>query len=124
MPTPILGAIRRRGYDSSMSKEPHVVCIFRSVRTDHADQEYEEWSQRMDRLVVTVPGYIGHTSFRDDASGHGVTISYFRSMDELLAWKQVAEHLEAQALGRAAFYKQYEIEVAEIVRHYEWTLSD
>jgi len=33
------------------------------------------------------------------------------------------EHLEAQALGRATFYSEYEIEVAEIVRHYEWTLE-
>ena len=107
-----------------MSTEPHVVCIFRSVRTDHSTKEYEEWSNRMDDLVVTMPGYIGHTSLRDDASGKGVTISYFRSMQNLLAWKQVPEHLEAQALGRAAFYTDYEIEVAEIVRHYEWSAPD
>jgi heme-degrading monooxygenase HmoA len=104
-----------------MSSDPHVVCIFRSVRSDHADDEYEEWSNRMDRLVVTAPGYIGHTSFRDSATGRGVTISYFSSMADLVAWKQVPEHLEAQALGRSAFYREYEIEVAEIVRHYEWS---
>jgi heme-degrading monooxygenase HmoA len=107
-----------------MGSEPHVVCIFRSVRTDHSTYEYEEWSDRMDHLVAAMPGYIGHTSFRDDASGRGVTISYFSSMAELVAWKQVPEHLEAQALGRAEFYREYEIEVAEIVRHYEWTAPD
>jgi heme-degrading monooxygenase HmoA len=107
-----------------MASEPHVVCIFRSVRTDHSTTEYEQWSNRMDDLVVTMPGYIGHTSFRDDASGKGVTISYFRSMAELVAWKHVPEHVEAQALGRAAFYREYEIEVAEIVRHYEWTAPE
>jgi heme-degrading monooxygenase HmoA len=107
-----------------MSSDSHVVCIFRSVRTDHSTTEYEEWSTRMDELVVTMPGYIGHTSFRDGASGTGVTISYFRSMADLVAWKHVPEHLEAQALGRAAFYTEYEIEVAEIVRHYEWSSSD
>jgi heme-degrading monooxygenase HmoA len=78
----------------------------------------------MDELVVTMPGYIGHSSFRDERSRKGVTISYFRSMAELVSWKQVPEHLEAQALGRAAFYTEYEIEVAEIVRHYEWTATD
>jgi heme-degrading monooxygenase HmoA len=107
-----------------MSSDPHVVCIFRSVRTDHSATEYEEWSQRMDELVVTMPGYIGHTSVRDDASGQGVTVSYFRSMAELVAWKQVPEHVEAQALGRSSFYTEYEIEVAEIVRHYEWSSTD
>ncbi|MGD0852679.1 MAG: antibiotic biosynthesis monooxygenase [Acidimicrobiales bacterium] len=107
-----------------MGSDPHVVCIFRSVRTDHSEAEYEEWSIRMDQLVVTMPGYIGHVSFRDGASRRGVTLSYFGSMAELVAWKQVPEHLEAQSLGRAAFYTQYEIEVAEIVRHYEWNSSD
>jgi len=107
-----------------MGSDPHVVCIFRSVRTDHSTSEYEEWSGRMDHLVAAMPGYIGHISFRDDASGKGVTISYFGSMAELVAWKQVPEHLEAQALGRSAFYREYEIEVAEIVRHYEWTAPD
>ena len=106
-----------------MSSDSHVVCIFRSVRTDHDDDDYEEWSQRMNRLVATMTGYIGHTSFRDDATGRGVTISYFSSMADLVAWKQVPEHLEAQALGRSTFYREYEIEVAEIVRHYEWTSS-
>ena len=107
-----------------MSSEPHVVCIFRSLRTDHSGDEYEEWSKRMDHLVATMPGYIGHASFRDDATGRGVTISYFRSMAELVAWKHVPEHLEAQGLGRTAFYTEYQIEVADIVRHYEWTSLD
>ena len=107
-----------------MSAEPHAVCIFRSLRTDHSEREYGEWSDRMDELVATMPGYIGHTSFRDDATGSGVTISYFRSMAELVAWKNVPEHVEAQAFGRSSFYREYEIEVAEIVRHYEWTLTD
>ena len=107
-----------------MSEKSHVVCIFRSVRTDHSEDSYGQWSERMDELVAAMPGYIGHASFRDDATGRGVTISYFRSMAELVAWKNVPEHLEAQALGRSSFYLEYEIEVAEIVRHYEWTLSD
>jgi heme-degrading monooxygenase HmoA len=107
-----------------MDSKPHVVCIFRSVRTDHSDHEYEEWAKRMDELVATMPGYTGHTSFRDDASNKGVTISYFRSMEDVVAWKKEPEHREAQALGRSTFYTEYEIEVAEIVRHYGWPSSD
>jgi len=107
-----------------MALDPHVVCIFRSVRTDHSADQYEEWSARIDHLVATMPGYISHVSFRDAASGRGVTVSYFASMSDLVAWKEVPEHLEAQALGRAAFYAEYEVEVAEIVRHYEWKSSE
>lgn len=107
-----------------MSSDPQVVCIFRSLRTGHSDEEYEEWSDRMDRLVRAATGYLDHASYRDAESGRGVTISYFRTMADLLAWKQHPEHLEAQALGRATFYDHYEIEVAEIVRHYQWTPAE
>ena len=103
-----------------MDPNPQVVCVFRSTRSDHSDVEYADWSHRMDQLVATVPGYISHSSFRDDASRRGVTISYFRSVEDLMAWKRVPEHREAQALGRSSFYTTYEIVVAEIVRHYEW----
>jgi heme-degrading monooxygenase HmoA len=107
-----------------MDADPHVVCIFRSTRTDHSTADYEEWSKQMDRLVVTMPGYIGHASFFDAPSRKGVTISYFQSMQRLDAWREVSEHRAAQTLGRSRFYEDYEIEVAEIVRHSEWTAQE
>jgi heme-degrading monooxygenase HmoA len=106
-----------------MSDEPHVACIFRSTRNNHATLEYAEWSERMDHLVRTTPGYIGHVSFRDESTGRGVTISYFGNMASLVKWREQPVHREAQALGRAQFYDDYEIEVAEIVRHHEWRAS-
>jgi heme-degrading monooxygenase HmoA len=107
-----------------MGSDPHVVCIFRSGRTDRSADQYEEWSNRIDLLVATMPGYIGHSSFRDDASGRVLTVSYFESLTHLVAWKEVPEHLEAQALGRTAFYLEYEVEVAEIVRRYQWKSTE
>jgi heme-degrading monooxygenase HmoA len=106
-----------------MSDEPHVVCIFRSTRNDRATLEYAEWFERMDQLVRTMSGYIGHVSFRDESTGQGVTISYFESMASLVHWREQPEHREVQARGRAQFYDDYEIEVAEIVRHHEWRAS-
>jgi heme-degrading monooxygenase HmoA len=107
-----------------MDSDSRVVCIFRSIRTDHSTSEYEDWSNRMDQLVASMPGYLEHASFRDEVSGQGVTISYFRSMEDLGAWKQEPDHRTAQALGRSSFYTEYEIEVAVVVRHYGWKSSD
>jgi heme-degrading monooxygenase HmoA len=106
-----------------MGEEPHVACIFRSTRTNNSTIEYAEWSERMDQLVATMPGYLGHVSFREESTGRGVTISYFESMAALEHWRQHAVHREAQTLGRSNFYEEYEVEVAEIVRHYEWPTS-
>ncbi len=78
----------------------------------------------MDRLVVTMPGYISHASYRDASSRAGITVSYFQSMTMLDAWREMPEHRTAQALGQSRFYEDYEIEVAEIVRHYEWSASE
>jgi heme-degrading monooxygenase HmoA len=78
----------------------------------------------MDQLVATMPGYLSHASYRDGASGRGVTISYFRTMEDLESWKRVSEHRRAQELGRSSFYTEYEIEVAEIVRHYTWASDE
>ena len=109
-------------YDPTMDAIPQVVCIFRSTRTDHSTADYQEWSERMNRLVVTMPGYISHASFRDDASRAGITVSYFRSLEMLNAWREMPDHRAAQALGRSRFYENYEIEVAEIVRHSKWNI--
>lgn len=106
-----------------MSDEPHVVCIFRSTRSNASSAEYDDWSKRMDQLVATMPGYLGHASFRDESTGQGVTISYFENMASLVKWREHPIHQEAQALGRTNFYDDYEIEVAEVIRHYEWRAS-
>lgn len=103
-----------------MDAGSHVVCIFRSTRTNHSATEYAEWSERLDHLVVMMPGYIGHVSFRYEPTAQGVTISYFENMAALDEWREQPVHREAQVLGRDNFYEEYEIEVAEIVRHYEW----
>jgi heme-degrading monooxygenase HmoA len=103
-----------------MTDEPHVACIFRSTRSNDHSAQYDEWSERMDQLVAATPGYLGHANFRDESSGRGVTISYFKDMASLAMWRDHPVHREAQALGRSTFYDDYEIEVAEIVRHYEW----
>lgn len=67
-----------------------------------------------------MPGYIDHVSFREESSGRGITVSYFESMASLELWREDPVHREAQALGRSNFYEEYEIEVAEIVRHHDW----
>ena len=74
----------------------------------------------MDQIVSTMPGYITHVSFREESTGRGITVSYFESMAALEHWRDDPAHREAQALGRSNFYEEYEVEVAEIVRHFDW----
>jgi heme-degrading monooxygenase HmoA len=112
-----------RRYDSCMAARLPVLCIFRSTRTDHSDEEYRAWSEEMDELVTSTPGYVRHYSFRDEQSREGVTISYFDDDDSIIEWKSAARHQEAQQRGRDTFYSNYSIDIAHVVRHYDWGTS-
>ena len=74
----------------------------------------------MEASVQQVNGYLSHVGFRDPRTRQGVTISYFESEEAITRWREMAEHLTAQQLGREHFYEDYHIEVAHIERSYGW----
>ena len=86
---------------------------------DHSEL-YQEWSEKMEELVVVQDGYKSHFGFRDPETREGVTVSYFDSEESIKQWHNNDEHLQAQSLGRTHFYESFSVEVAEIERSYEW----
>jgi len=71
--------------------------------------------QQLQQLVQQQPGYLGMNSVRA-ADGSGITVSYWSSIEAAAAWKQQAEHLQVQQLGRELWYEQYELRVCLVVR--------
>jgi heme-degrading monooxygenase HmoA len=92
--------------------------IFRSVRKSDFDELYAEHSERMEKLVIQIPGYISHVSFRDQLTKEGVTVSYFDSLESIKAWREHPEHKATQELALTHFYESYEIKVAKIEREF------
>jgi heme-degrading monooxygenase HmoA len=45
-------------------------------------------------------------------------VSYWRSDDDIKRWKQIADHLHAQDLGRSQWYAAYKIRIARVERDY------
>jgi heme-degrading monooxygenase HmoA len=107
---------------SSMSEvwrgtPPYVAVIFTSVQA--ADRVgYAETAERMEQLAAEQPGYLGIESVRDPATGFGITVSYWRTETDATAWKRVAEHAEAQRVGRDRWYDHYTVHVATVTRAY------
>lgn len=99
----------------------YCAVIFTSTLAVDSDARYQEWSTRMEQLVVGQPGYISHFGFRDSQTRQGVTISYFLDEESIRNWKALSEHLEAQQLGRQDFYENYEVKVGTINREYGWS---
>jgi heme-degrading monooxygenase HmoA len=99
---------------ADMPKPPYYAVIFTSLRTD-GDNGYADTARRMVELAAQQPGFLGIESARD---GLGITVGYFRSLEDIAAWKKNVEHVEAQRRGRADWYTHYRVRIAKVEREY------
>lgn len=93
---------------------PYVAVIFTSLRTA-GDHGYGAMANQMEALAAKQPGYLGIETARDEL---GITVSYWATEDDARAWKQVADHLGAQRLGRERWYAAYRVRIATVEREY------
>ncbi len=101
---------------------PYYAVIFTSRRTE-VDAGYGTTADRMVELASQQPGFIGVESARD-ADGLGITVSYWRSLEDIAAWRRHLEHSAARHDGRAQWYSHYELRVAKVERAYGWDRAD
>jgi heme-degrading monooxygenase HmoA len=101
---------------------PYYAVIFTSQRTD-GDAGYGAMADEMVALATAQPGYLGVESARG-ADGLGITVSYWRSLDDIAAWRAVLAHQAARDRGRAGWYSHYELRVARVERAYGWDAAD
>jgi heme-degrading monooxygenase HmoA len=97
------------------SLPPYFAVIFTSIRTAVDPAGYEAMAARMLDLAARQPGYLGVESVRGD-DGLGITVSYWRDLDSIEQWRHNAEHLTAQQLGRAKWYRQYQLRICRVER--------
>lgn len=105
-------------------RPPYYAVIFCSQRTPVTpDDGYGEMAARMAALAAVQPGYLGVESARG-ADGLGLTVSYWRSLEDIRAWRAVTEHAAARDQGRRDWYRHYELRIAKVERHYGWDALD
>src|ERR1700744_3676070 len=94
-----------------------VITLFRSrLRPEHQN-EYSEWATKIHDLAVTMPGFISVKTFAAE-DGERITVVEFESEETMRAWRNQADHREAQDLGRKRFYSQYRIQICQPIRDY------
>jgi heme-degrading monooxygenase HmoA len=98
---------------------PYYAVIFSSQRSARDESGYGETADRMVELAAQQPGFIGVESARD-AAGFGLTVSYWRSLEDIARWRAHAEHTLARDTGRAQWYMGYELRIAKVERAYGW----
>jgi heme-degrading monooxygenase HmoA len=96
---------------------PYYAVIFTSQRTP-GDNGYDAMADAMEKLAAQQPGFLGVESAR---SGIGITISYWDSMEAILAWKNNVVHLVAQQTGKEKWYSAYQVRICRVEREYGFT---
>jgi heme-degrading monooxygenase HmoA len=94
---------------------PYYAVIFSSRRTP-VDAGYSEVAQEILELARQQPGFLGFESARD-ATGQGISISYWASPEAIAAWKEHAVHQQAQARVRD-WYTAFHVRVCRVERAY------
>lgn len=97
-------------------RPPYYAVIFTSQRSAEGTG-YGETAERMVALAAQQPGYLGIESVRD-ASGLGITVSYWESEEAIRNWKANTEHALAREQGRRTWYSHFELRVAKVERAY------
>lgn len=107
-----IGTIRRM--DSKPTPAPpYYAVIFASQRTEGDADAYAATAARMVELARAQAGFLGMESARG-ADGFGITVSYWSSLEAIAAWRQDAEHVAAQRLGRERWYRGYTLRVSRV----------
>jgi len=97
-------------------KPPYYAVIFTSIRTPVANG-YKETAERMAELASQQPGYLGHESAREEV---GITVSYWRSMEDIKNWKSHAAHIIAQEKGKNEWYSEYSVKICKVEHTYDF----
>lgn len=96
---------------------PYYAVIFTSLRSSEDDEDYAVMSARMVTLAAGMNGFLGMDSARDRV---GITVSYWRDLEAIKAWKAHVDHLFAQREGRRAWYDAYRVRVALVERDHDF----
>lgn len=102
---------------------PYYLVTFTSLRDGEDAQGYADAAARMLALAAQQPGFLGAESVRD-TDGVGITLSYWRSETDILAWKHQGDHAAVRARGRSDWYARFSVRVARVERAYDWVRPD
>ena len=100
---------------ASTPDPPYWAVVFTAVRNGADESGYALAAARMVELAQRQRGYLGHESARN-ASGLGLTVSYWDSLEAIARWRADLEHAEVQRQGRERWYSSYCLRVCRVER--------
>ena len=94
---------------------PYYAVIFSSERTE-GDRGYHAMAEKMVELAQKQNGFLGIESARDNSIG--ITVSYWRTLEDIASWKNNAAHQIAQERGKSEWYSKFTLRICKVERDY------
>ena len=98
---------------------PYYAVIFTSKRTE-IDENYSEMADKMMELAHLQEGFLGVESARNEI---GITVSYWKTLEDIKNWKQNLDHLDAQKIGVSKWYENYTVRIALVEKEYNFEIA-
>jgi len=94
-------------------------AVIFTAEVNEFDSEYLATAEKLRDLAIARYGCV-EFSARSEGTNE-IAISYWNSLEQIAAWKSDAEHMLAQEKGREKWYKDYRVQVVEVLREYSST---
>lgn len=91
------------------------VVIFRA-KINALDDDYLKMANKLRGLALKEFGCLEFTALTQN--DHEIALSYWPDEKSIQRWKQQADHVMAQTLGRTQWYESYSVEITEVKRSY------
>jgi len=92
--------------------------IFRA-EINQIDNEYLITANEMRELALSKYNCVEFTSSTEGSNE--IAISYWKSKNDIKAWKENEKHKKAQEIGKSKYYKSYKVQIVEIQHEYNNT---
>ena len=81
--------------------------------------DYMMMAAELRELLESIDGFVSVERFESlTESGKLLSLSFFEDEAAIAEWRNKEKHRAAQALGRASYFSDYRLRIAEVVRDY------
>ncbi len=89
--------------------------IFRAT-IRQLDSAYSDMASQLRQLALDRYGCLEFTAVTEGEQE--IAISYWSDLEQIKQWKQDPLHLQAQQLGKQQWYRDYRVQIVEVLREY------
>lgn len=110
------GGLGLSSFIAKTPSPPYYAVIFSSIKS-RGDNDYYTIAQKMVELASLQPGFLEIESVKDELH-QGITVSYWKSLEDIRLWKENSTHKLAKSRGKLEWYLKYKTRICLVEKEY------